>query len=466
MKDLVNNISKGKNLEINLPKFGQEMMTTFYRYGAVRLAMNHYTYSETFREQGSGDESSCAVHLRKLADSYMEVVNSSVVEQAAGVELEEAVKSMDVIRNEIIQVMKGLTSLVDVFNIYEYVMNRVEYRFKDGSDVNVKDDDTFTGELMQYMLYGNDNMLTNIRITEAVRQLPMRMTKSRFFELLKEGLKVYKDSEKSSVDDYVYMIESSAMVYTDDYTKKISEDINSIIDEFENVDFNLIDEEKYNNLRDKLTFGIDYVQKAVDDYMLLAELVNDGYALLLSAPYADTDCEERDCLITILKNADDGSAEETLVSLEGKQEKLHGSYSKYEYMIKEILDERKDMVQSLMLEALYNSLEVISTLESGSHFVEFGKEIDSTVAGEAYVMEKYESLSENLKAFFKGHNKLVNRAVMAHVLASLPVFFNNVDEIQNYVYSSISGCSDMAEKTACQEIFATMMEEDGFNVVS
>ena len=46
MKDLVNNISKGKNLEVNLPKFGQEMMDVYYKYAAVRLAINHYTYNE------------------------------------------------------------------------------------------------------------------------------------------------------------------------------------------------------------------------------------------------------------------------------------------------------------------------------------------------------------------------------------------------------------------------------------
>ena len=44
MKDLVNNISKGKNLEVNLPKFGQEMMDVYYKYAAVRLSINHYTF--------------------------------------------------------------------------------------------------------------------------------------------------------------------------------------------------------------------------------------------------------------------------------------------------------------------------------------------------------------------------------------------------------------------------------------
>lgn len=464
MKDLANNISKGKNLEINLPKFGQQMMTVYYRYSSVRLAMNYYTYSEMLKDNSTAKDSNDM--FGKLTAAYSTVLSEGIVKQAIGNELESAVNGINAIRNDIIKTMKGLTSLVDIFNIYEYVLNRVEYRFKDASDVNVKDDDTFTKELMQYMLSGNDKALMNVRITEAVRQLPLRMTKARFYELLKEGMKVYKDSEKASVDDFVYMLSSSSMIYTDEYTDKISEDINPIIKEFETTDFSSIDEEIYNNLRDKLTFGVDYVQAAVDRYMLLADLVNDAYVLLLSAPYADTACAERESLLKILEGAEDGSAEEALVLLEGKQEELYSAYSQCEYLIKEVLDEKKDLVESLMLLSLYNSLDVISTLESGSHFVEFDKEIDHTIAGEAYVLDKYNRLSEELNDFFKKHNKLVNRAVMAHVLASLPIFFNNVDEIQNYVYSSISGCSDVSEKTACAEIFMAMMEEDGFNVVS
>ena len=50
MKDLTNSISKGKNLEVVLPKYGQEMMDVYYKYAAVRLAMNYYTYNEIITE--------------------------------------------------------------------------------------------------------------------------------------------------------------------------------------------------------------------------------------------------------------------------------------------------------------------------------------------------------------------------------------------------------------------------------
>ena len=128
MRDLVNNISKGKNLEVNLPKFGQEMMDVYYKYAAVRLAINHYTYNEmlSYRE---GDANT-------LVRDYNEIVKNGIIGTLVGEELEKAVIKLDNIRNSVIKIMKGLTSLVDILNIYEYIMNRVEYRFNDDDSSN------------------------------------------------------------------------------------------------------------------------------------------------------------------------------------------------------------------------------------------------------------------------------------------------------------------------------------------
>ena len=458
MRDLVNNITKEKDLEVNLPKFGQKMMDVYYKYAAVRLAINHYTYNDIFQSKKDKTNS--------FVDDYNEIIKKGIVGTLIGDELEQAVGKLDNIRNSIIKIMKGLTSLVDILNIYEYIMNRVEYRFRDDDGIDIEDDEKFTNLLMEYMLSGNDKTLVNYRITECVRQLPIRMTKAKFFELLKAGMDVYKDSEKSSVDDYIYMLSSSAMVYIDENARNISDDVNSIIDEFEKVDFASITKEEYDKLRDKLTFAIDFVQNIVDEYVLFIELVGEAYVILLSAPYADIKCEERDILVKILEATEDDKVEEALVALEGKQEKYYAMYSKCEYAIGDILENKSNIVESLMLMPMYKSLDKITILESGSHFVEFDKEINRETAGASYVSEKYNELEAVLKDFFKEHNKLINRAVMAHVLSALPVFFNNANEIKSYVYSSISGCSDIAEKKACKEIFSTMMEEDGFNVVS
>lgn len=42
---------------------------------------------------------------------------------------------------------------------------------------------------------------------------------------------------------------------------------------------------------------------------------------------------------------------------------------------------------------------------------------------------------------------------MSASIAELPVFFNNISELQDYIYNTLSVCNDKAEKLACIEIF-------------
>ena len=86
--------------------------------------------------------------------------------------------------------------------------------------------------------------------------------------------------------------------------------------------------------------------------------------------------------------------------------------------------------------------------------VEYKKEIKK------YIEEKYGQLEKQLTDLFDRSEKPVNRAVMAHILSELPVFFGNVEEIKNYVYRSLNACTDLAEKAAVVQILESMMQEE------
>ena len=53
---------------------------------------------------------------------------------------------------------------------------------------------------------------------------------------------------------------------------------------------------------------------------------------------------------------------------------------------------------------------------------------------------------------FDGTQQIIKRAVQASVLSQLPVFFNNTEEIQNYVNQSLIQCNDRAEQMAVIEV--------------
>ena len=98
-------------------------------------------------------------------------------------------------------------------------------------------------------------------------------------------------------------------------------------------------------------------------------------------------------------------------------------------------------------------------LNSDSMFMELTVDEDNTTADEEYVKAKEEELYKEYTELFSDNEKLINRAVMSASIAELPVFFNNISELQDYIYNTLSVCNDKAEKLACIEILNGIMEE-------
>lgn len=465
MRKIAEEIVKGKNLEENLPVYAGKMMSMYNDYSYVRLSMNYFTYYEMVIEAENKDE-----QLKQIMEVFNRIVNDGIINNAVGSDWEKLVEDVDGIRGKVINIMKGLTAYVDIFNIYEYCLNRVEYNFTDGSEFLTDSDEELSKQILQYILSDNDSVVINGKIAEVVRQLPMRMTKGRFFELLKEGIRVYTGSEISSVEDFIYMIKTTSMVEVSPYTELLSEDIKAGYEEFGNVKFSELTREKYYDLKSKIDFAVAYIMQSINMYMSLGELINDVYVILLSSVYKLE--ESRDSVIcnAIIKKInnlfDEGELSEIydnitedFIKLEGRQETLYTKFSAYEYVIEQVFDKNQDILSSLMLDKIYNSLKRIMALESGSIFVEFN-EVNNDIADEGYIEKVTEAFINELSEMFKKNEKIVNRAVMAHVISGLPVFFNNINEIQDYIYNSLSQCTNKAEKAAVTEIMRQLINEE------
>lgn len=464
MNSTIKEIMNNKNLEINIPKFGKHLMTIFNSYSFIRLSMNYYTYYEIISESEKNDKT-----LGNFIERFNKIIKDGVINPVMGETQNIVLEEVTSIRNEVINIMKGLTCLADIFNIYEYVLNRIEYNFKDSSHIEKLSDVDFTTSVISYILSDKDNVVMNTKISETVRELPVRITKSKFFEMLHTGLLVYKGSEKQSVDDFLYMIRTSTMLDIDNMALDLSDDIKEIYENFKNTDFSNISAQEYDELSSKLKFATEFIEDTVNKYMMFAELLNDVYVIVLSNHYVEELPLEHSSCITIIdtlynrftkdKLSDDVEVENFFFQLEGKQENYHRAFSNMISTLDYLLESKKELIDSLVLDTMFNSLDRISKLVSGSIFVEFDTETNNEEADIEYIDEKFETLKNDFTNFFKDNKKIVNRAVMAQVLSALPIFFNNVDEIKDYIIQSISQCSDNAEKLACYEIFHSLMEE-------
>ena len=97
-------------------------------------------------------------------------------------------------------------------------------------------------------------------------------------------------------------------------------------------------------------------------------------------------------------------------------------------------------------------------LQSGSDFVSLIKDPEKlNIPDNSYADETCENIIAQLKESFTDMPQIVRRAVMSAVLSQLPVFFNNTDEICEYINLSLEQCNDAAEKMAVIEVMKMIM---------
>ncbi len=121
MKNIMREISKGKNLQDNLGKYAHEMMSMYNNYSYVRLSMNYFTYYEMAVDASNKDKT-----LDDLMKSFNNIVNNGIISDSEDTQWEILIDETKILRSKVINIMKGLTSYVDIFNIFEYCLNRVE----------------------------------------------------------------------------------------------------------------------------------------------------------------------------------------------------------------------------------------------------------------------------------------------------------------------------------------------------
>ena len=91
--------------------------------------------------------------------------------------------------------------------------------------------------------------LSNERIQSVVGQLPIRLTRNKFFAMVEEGLSVYKGGPVSSLDEYAaYILEVQAIWRGRRTWRQDTRIFTPILREFERADFKAVTAEEYRHL--------------------------------------------------------------------------------------------------------------------------------------------------------------------------------------------------------------------------
>ena len=261
-------------------------------------------------------------------------------------------------------------------------------------------------------------------------------------------------------------------------------DLYEIYLEVKNINYSGIDEKTFYDAENKLRFAGDFIEKETNIYMMLAGLINKAYVMIIAGAYTDNTTDEIRNAINIIEKINENFYNEDYITLEeditdrfifmeGTPEELQNIIQAVEYVLDNIRNDYTDVVKSIMADKIYQGLFICEKLMTDSLFIDlkneygiFDKKTDKDTVNdhendidiEKYLNEKRDGLVEELMGFFKNNQKQVNRSVMSLIISRLPVFFNNITEIQDYVYNSLSNCTNKAEKAACIEIVKSLME--------
>lgn len=462
LQTVVSELLKGKRAETNLCEYSNGLKNMYKEVAYLRLALNYYTFSEIYYELPKDRKSLCNDEVLTL----QELVFGLIIEE--NINYDEAIKKVSDIRTQIISKMDGITAYADKLGIYEHILNRIEFRFNeceydDNYYVNI-----FENDIYNYVVGDKDNSAINMRLSMVMGELPMRLSRNKFYDILRDSFSIYKGSEKMAVKDFVYRIKTAGGIYSTNTSDKKFSKLKKAIDELSSYDYVNATEKEYELYRSKLDKTAALAMDYSDVYMTLAEIINDIYSIALCRN--DYVWKEKESLKGIIaycydvienKEEPDVMQAEKFVEFEGLQESLRYKLDAPENALFEIFKINKGEIDKLQLTEDFFELDMISKLQSSSTFVAFEENAeDKEEADDKYIDNVVDGLIEDFGKEFEASNRTYMRAVMSGVISNLPAYFNNLQEFREYVSVSLSQCSDKAEQKACMTVINMLMASE------
>ena len=313
-------------------------------------------------------------------------------------------------------------------------------------------------------------MVVNSKIQMVTGQLPIRMTKNRFYDYLTDTLNIYNGSSRSSLDQFVAMLKSTAVL---DMPKGYGEDYPEIVNTIEllkGLNYKELDVATYQAVMEQFSMTTTHLTEIVSDYLLAMDVINNLYAILLAIPYEKSESRIKEVCTAMLQGLHDAyvsdsdipeSVDEGFMELEGVQEVLGEDIMQYESILPDVMETEQDTISWMMSDEIFASLNKITKLLSNSLFVDLEQEDeDDILADSQYVTAKRDELVGLLTTYFGEHPKEVNRAVMASMFSSMPVLFNSQQEVKEYIEYSLNHCGNRSELMACAKILQDLMDEE------
>lgn len=470
-KKLITDIRRNKEPEKNLAAFADAVKRVDFEYACQKFTLNYFTVKEIIDDNEISDDPyvyESIMTINKLVGKY--ICGKDCQVDAADEVL------INGVRNKITEKMKVLTAYTDAFETYEYILNRLEYGFDENMSPEIDeyfdeyDAQNFANQLFSYIFADQDKVVVNSKIQSVVEQLPVRMTKNKFYDILEQTLLIYNGNEKGALNEFVESIEATALLVTPENFETEYSDLYKAYLELKEADYTNLDYDGYRRLSTVLDGSASFINSVVTNYLMIIELVNDLYSMLLCISQKndiDEKCKKAVDVISLIYHAMEdekdipGDAYDLLIDIEGVQEETGEHKMLLEAAIYDIVSANQKNLTAYGLEKDYAVIDKLDKLLSGSMFVDIENMnlYDVSSADTEYIVLLKDKLINEFSELFGKNSRVENRAVMAKVFSNIPVFFNSQQEIKDYIENSLVHCNNRSEIMACCMVLKDMMED-------
>lgn len=418
----------------------KRLMSSAYRCAFSRLVLNYYSFCEMMLESPAMQDD-----IRARAQEFGQLLD-------AFLNGEDRTAEVEALRRRTVKEMEALTSYADCYTIYEYVLNRLERRFVERKAPGDTPEE-FAARVVDHLRASRDAVILDSCLRSVVAQLPIRYTRQKFYDMVMDRLTTYIGADKSGIEGLLYLLRSSAMLDLPEGREKQYPQLEEAYLALRDADYKNLDRDGYENCRFRLDRAIEDYQKTADVKLMFESLLNNLYVLFLSRNEAMIDVWENDMFRHVAAGVREHFQRDGLANID---EALTGA-----------LTDLEGIQESAMERIRFNEdetdadLKKMEILLSASEFAPLEeKTAESEPADREWVEEKGRQFCEDLEASFQGMPRPVTRAVMAGILAQLPMVFQSVNELEEYVRESLLYCTDYAEREACMELLSRELFEE------
>lgn len=460
VKQLIHELMKGKNVKSNLEKYKAISVSSYMEYAALELTFSAYTMVQEIMEERPEP----AERERRMAQSILELLGDL---GRRDMDVETVIPQIRELRQEITERMDVLTCYTDRLLVYEYVLNRMEFKYLSEKELDQKlaafQEPAYMKKLLAWLFSDRDQTILHEKLRLVIGQIPVHMTRNKFSQRVSEAMTLYKDGDAGALENFIYMIRTAAMVYEPVTYAEEYPEFRALLQQLADADYTGLDETAYHSLAAGLEEGASAIRDITDFYYGLQKVVNGVFAICLLQRHLHPDSESRlvrACRSIWVCLAQRQYRDEMLEPLEGRIEELLEKISGLEPVLMEIQASYRAEIRSAGVASFYEDLAAVSNLLSDSLFVDLDRAVKEEKADAAYVKRRTEELLEELLKKLNEVSRPVRRALMGQVLEKLPLVFENTDEVQEYIQVNLMGCQDKAEKCVVMMILWDLMQEE------